>query len=86
MSREALDDLFGGYPAAMNPEQVAEVLTMTKAGVYRWLKDGTIPGYKVGSTWRIIRDELKTTLEAGSNRPDGHVDSVHELDEDAPED
>ena len=40
---------------------------MTKPGVYKWLKEGVIPGYKVGSSWFILRDELKETLRAGAN-------------------
>ena len=40
---------------------------MTKPGVYKWLHEGVLPGYKVGSTWFILRDELKETLRAGAN-------------------
>jgi len=49
---------------------------MTKPGVYKWLKDGVIPGYKVGSTWFILRDELKQTLEAGANTGRSHGPAV----------
>ncbi|RUP87612.1 DNA-binding protein [Dermabacter sp. HSID17554] len=40
---------------------------MTKPGVYKWLKEGVIPAYKIGSTWLILRDELKETLRAGAD-------------------
>ena len=33
-----------------------------------WLKDGLIPGYKIGTTWFVIRDELKDTLRKGANK------------------
>ncbi|WP_307868988.1 helix-turn-helix domain-containing protein [Cellulosimicrobium cellulans] len=63
----ALDALFEGRSATLTVPEVAEILGMTKPGVYKWLKDGVIPGYKVGATWFILRDELKATLQAGSN-------------------
>lgn len=46
---------------------VAKLLGMTKPGVYKWLKEGVIPGYKVGATWFVLRDELRETLAAGAN-------------------
>lgn len=64
----ALDALFEGRPETLDPADVAEILGMTKQGVYNWLKNGTIPGYKMGSSWFIIRDELKEQLAKGSNR------------------
>lgn len=64
----ALDELFEGQPATLDPADVAEILGMTKQGVYNWLKNGTIRGYKMGSSWFIIRDELKAQLAAGANR------------------
>jgi excisionase family DNA binding protein len=63
----ALDALFEGRGRTLTVPEVAEILGMTKPGVYKWLKDGVIPGYKVGATWFILRDELKATLQAGSN-------------------
>ena len=62
-----LDALFQGVKATLSAPEVADLLGMTKPGVYKWLKDGVIPGYKVGSTWFILRDELRQTLEAGAN-------------------
>ena len=42
-------------------------------------QDGVIPGYKVGSTWFILRDELRQTLEAGANaRREGTPPIAHE--------
>lgn len=53
----------------MTAAQVAELLNLTKQGVYNWLRDGVIPGYKVGTTWFIVTDELRQTLRAGANTP-----------------
>lgn len=66
---DGLDALFEGRRATLTAPEVAEILGMTKQGVYHWLRDGVIPGYKVGTTWFILRDELKETLRKGSNAP-----------------
>lgn len=62
-----LDDLFDGLPAKLDAAQVADLLGMTKKGVYKWITEGTIPAYKIGGTWIILRDELRDTIAAGSN-------------------
>lgn len=64
---DGLDALFKDQPASMTAADVAELLGLTKQAVYGWLREGTIPGYKVGSTWFVVRDELKATMRAGSN-------------------
>jgi excisionase family DNA binding protein len=62
-----LDALFEGKDRTLTVPEVADLLGLTKQAVYHWLRDGVIPGYKVGSTWFILRDELKGTLQAGAN-------------------
>lgn len=69
MTRDALDALFEGRDQTLSAQEVADLLHMTKQGVYHWLRDGVIPGYKLGTTWFILRDELKQTLRAGANQP-----------------
>ncbi|MCD2444329.1 helix-turn-helix domain-containing protein [Agromyces sp. SYSU K20354] len=64
-----LDALFEGLPETLTPGEVADVLRMTKPAVYKWLSAGTIPGYKLGGSWFVVRDELKASLEQGSNQP-----------------
>jgi excisionase family DNA binding protein len=66
---DGLDALFEGRDPTLSAPEVAEMLGMTKQGVYHWLRDGVIPGYKVGTTWFILRDELKETLRKGANAP-----------------
>ena len=68
---DGLDALFEGRAATLSAPEVADMLGMTKQGIYHWLRDGVIPGYKVGTTWFILRDELKDTLRKGSNMPRG---------------
>jgi len=62
-----LDALFEGRSPTLSVQDVAQLFNLTKPGVYKWLRDGVIPGYKLGSTWFILRDELKAQLESGSN-------------------
>lgn len=62
-----LDALFEGRPATLSVQDVADIFNVSKPGVYKWLKDGVIPGYKLGVTWFILRDELKEQLQAGTN-------------------
>jgi len=66
---DGLDALFEGLRPTLTAPEVAELLGMTKQGVYNWLRDGTIPGYKLGSTWFVLRDELKEALRRGANAP-----------------
>lgn len=66
---DGLDDLFEGKKATLTVQEVADMLGMTKQGVYHWLRDGKIPGYKIASNWFILRDELKETLRKGANVP-----------------
>lgn len=68
---DALDELFAGLGPTLEASEVAALLGMTKQGVYNWLRDGVIPGYKLGSSWFILRDDLKATMRRGSNRPPG---------------
>ena len=64
---QALDALFAGRPEVLSVEDVADVLNVTRTNVYAWLRDGVIPGYKLGTTWRVVRDELKATMATGAN-------------------
>lgn len=65
----ALDDLFADEPRMLSVGRVAEVLGMSPKGVYKWIDDGSLPAYKVSGRWFIVRDELISTLEEGSNKP-----------------
>lgn len=66
---QALDALFADRPDVLSVEEVAEVLNVTRTNVYAWLRDGVIPGYKLGTTWRVLRNELKATMATGANAP-----------------
>lgn len=66
---DALDALFAGLPPTLTVEDVSELLNISRQNTYAWLREGVIPGYKIGTTWRVIRDELKETLRRRANVP-----------------
>lgn len=61
-----LDALFADAPEVMKVAEVADILRVREAVVYEWLNKGTITGYQIGRSWRILRDELKDTLRKRS--------------------
>jgi two-component system response regulator VicR len=54
-------------------EEVAKYLRVHPRTIERWLKSGTLKGYKLGtgktSLWRISEDELKKFLEKNKAKP-----------------
>lgn len=60
MSR--LDELFAPFPITLKIAQVGELLGMDTQTVYRNLRAGRLPGYKVGTSWVVYRDELRDFL------------------------
>lgn len=71
---DGLDSLFAGRTDILTVQEVADLLRMNKAGVYKWLKEGVIPGYHRGRSWFIVRDELKEWMRLGSNQDRAHTD------------
>lgn len=69
MTSVSLDRLLADCPAVMTPEEVADILRMDKKALYRWLSDGTLPGFKLVGQWRILRDDLAQWLKSGANTP-----------------
>jgi excisionase family DNA binding protein len=49
----------------LTPEQAAELLHVSVATVYRELRAGRLPGFKIGQQWRLSRDELLRLVQAG---------------------
>lgn len=64
-----LEEIFAAYPSTLSIEQLAEVLGVEPVTVYRWLRKGALPGYKIGNTWVIYRDEVRDFMaEERANR------------------
>ena len=51
---------------AMTPDEVARRLSVTRLTVYRLLKRGEIPAFKVGRQWRVKREILDDWIEEKS--------------------
>ena len=49
----------------LRPEEVAEILQISKRTVVRWLKEGKLGGVRVGRLWRIPQEELDRFLREG---------------------
>ncbi len=48
--------------------EVADMLRLNEQTVRRWLRDGTLPGFRIGHNrkagWRMRRSEVEAYLEA----------------------
>ncbi|WP_028709596.1 helix-turn-helix domain-containing protein [Propionicicella superfundia] len=81
---DRLDELFAYLPTVLTVEEVADLLRVSKPGVYKWLRDKTIPGYKLGNAWFILRDQLRDHLRAGTNLTPASGPDSPESGEDSP--
>lgn len=59
----------------LTPEEAAEFLRVNPQTVYRALRAGTLPGAKIGTSWRILRSELEEHLRTGglTKKRSGHL-------------
>ncbi|WP_125778379.1 helix-turn-helix domain-containing protein [Antribacter gilvus] len=72
MTEENLDKLLANVDPVLTPDEVATLLRMEKAAVYRWLNSKYLPGSKLGGQWRILRDDVRDLLRGGSNQRSDH--------------
>ena len=50
----------------LTPEEVAEILRLRRPETVReWLRDGLLPGVRVGRLWRVDSKALDEWIEAG---------------------
>lgn len=64
---DALDTLFSDVKDTIGPAKVASKMGTSVKTVYKWLVEGKVPGYQIGSTWFIITAELKESIRATRN-------------------
>lgn len=48
------------------PEELANLLKISRRTVYLWLREGRIKGIKVGDLWRIPKESLEEFLGEGT--------------------
>ena len=46
----------------MTTKEIAKYLGVHEMTVYRWLKKGVVPGFKIGGRWRSKKDLLDSYL------------------------
>ena len=49
----------------MTPKEVAEYLKMSVLTVYKHAKRGTIPGFRIGNSWRFDKEKIDSVLLHG---------------------
>ncbi len=49
-------------PELLNVEEVAKILQLHAMTVYRLVKEGKLPGFKVGGQWRFHRSTLENWM------------------------
>ena len=51
----------------MSTQEISKYLGVHEMTVYRWLKKGVLPGFKIGGRWRSKKDVLDNFLMHGMN-------------------
>lgn len=46
----------------MTLKEVAKYLKMTEVTIYRYVNEGKIPGVKIGSRWRFVKEKIDDFL------------------------
>lgn len=74
------DDYWARFPEALTTADVARVLRLSESTARRRLDDAKVPGYRLTEqSWVVFRDELRSMLEAASNRASGPAVAVDVL-------
>jgi excisionase family DNA binding protein len=45
-------------PVAYTPEELVDILKVTRRTIYQFLRDGRLRGVKIGDTWRVSQEEV----------------------------
>lgn len=51
-------------PEILKPTEVAEFLCIHKNTVYKLIKRGNLPAFRVGKSWRISRRDLSSLFQS----------------------
>ena len=49
----------------MTPKEVASYLKLTVLTVYKYAKQGKIPGFRIGNAWRFDKNKIDAALLGG---------------------
>ncbi len=53
----------------LTSKELAEYLKLTEVTIYKYVSEGKIPGFKVGSRWRFDKDKIDELLR---NQEENH--------------
>lgn len=56
-------------PKVYTPEQVSEILQITRDSVYLYLRSGKLKASRIGRFWRISEKNLNDFIEQGAKAP-----------------
>ena len=51
----------------MTPKEVASYLKLGVLTVYKYAKQGTIPGFRIGTSWRFDKNKIDAALMCSEN-------------------
>ena len=67
MPQQSMNGNAEGRSPMMSTQEISKYLGVHEMTVYRWLKKGVLPGFKVGGRWRSKKDVLDSFLMNGLN-------------------
>lgn len=56
------------YDEIMTLTEVAEYLKISEVTTYKMMQSGKIPGFKIGRSWRIKREDLNNHIDTLKER------------------
>ena len=63
-------DQCGGESGLMTLVEVAEYLKIAQRTAYGWVKDGKLPGFKIGGAWRFDRTDMEKWVDEQKRKAD----------------
>ena len=54
----------------LTADEVAELLRIHPATLYKMIKNGDLPAFRVGSDWRFSRNSIEKWLESRMQEPE----------------
>ena len=61
-------------PPEQSAADLARVLGVSRGTAYTYLSQGRVPGYRLGSSWMVLRDEVRDFIAASSNQVQGRAE------------
>ena len=61
--------------SALTVKEVAELLAVNERTVYRLANTGQLPGFKVGGTWRFLKEDIEAWIARQKQRLHDQADS-----------